>query len=338
MKRIVGACIAAALLLAATFAPAAPWPARWQRSIRRFLMRAELRLAALRGQQPRQVSITGKLLGHGAQVEALKGARITAVESTSGYSALSDIEGRFVLPHLMWYPGASYNLSVNADAYHSKLFKITTASDCPAEDILDIGVLRFDDGYEAGEATQIRLLEYDDSNNGYYEDVFARLTKSLASDERKIETVNKFVATKLNYDERAASFKSPRQILERGSCFCSNLALAMAAITQAGGYPTRTIHLSDTPQYLNTHVVVEVYYGEQWHLYDPTYGVSFANRLGAVASYRELRLDADLVSIAAFSSLKPETVRSILSWMPDTYRAGFHQIYQVHKSESCRSE
>ena len=115
MKRVVGGFIAAALLMTAIFAPGTPWSARWRRTVRRFLMRAELRMAALRGQQPRQVSITGKLIGHGAQVEALKGARIAAVESTSGYAALSDVDGTFVLPHLMWYPGASYNLSVNAE-------------------------------------------------------------------------------------------------------------------------------------------------------------------------------------------------------------------------------
>jgi hypothetical protein len=280
--------------------------------------------------------MTGKLTGYGAQVEALRGARVIAAESTSGYSALSDDECRFVLPHLTWYPGASYNLIIVADAYHLKRIKVSAPPSCPYDGIVDVGELRFDDGYEVGrEDAPDRYMEYDRNNGDYYTGLFTRLTANLETDERAIDAISKYVATRLNYEEHALEFKSPRQILERGSCYCSNLALAMAAITAAGDYPTRTVHLSDSPEHQHTHVVVEVYYGDQWHLYDPTYGVFFLNGESAVASYKELRLDPSLVTARAFPGFKPETTESILAWMPKTYRAGFHQIYQVSKSEIC---
>ena len=290
----------------------------------------------MRGQQPRLISLTGKLTGYGAQVEALKGARVIAAESTSGYSAMSDGECRFVLPHLTWYPGASYNLVIAADAHHLKRIRLTAPPRCPNDGMVDVGELRFDDGSEVDrEETLARPMEYDGDNGDYYAELFNRLTANIVTDERAIDAVCKYVAGKLNYEEPAREFKSPRQILERGSCYCSNLALAMAAITATGGYPTRTIHLSDSPEHQHTHVVVEVYYGDQWHLYDPTYGVFFLNRVGEVASYKELRLDPSLVTGGAFPRVNRETIESILAWMPKMYGAGFHQIYQVSNSESC---
>lgn len=336
MKRLIVVCTSTALLLAVMCAPNLPWSARFHRTLNRLLTKAETKIARWRGQQPRLVSLTGKLTGYGAQVKSLRGARVIAEESTSGYSAMSDDEGRFVLPHLTWYPGASYNLIIAADAYHLKRIRLSASLRCPNDAILDVGELRFDDGYEVDRAdTLVRPMEYDRDNGDYYAGLFTRLTANLETDERAIDAIGKYVAGKLTYEEPAREFKSPRQILERGSCYCSNLALAMAAVTAAGNYPTRTIHLSDSPEHQHTHVVVEVYYGDQWRLYDPTYGVFFLNRVGEVASYKELRLDPSLVTGSAFPGFKPETTESILAWMPKTYRAGFHQIYQVNKSEIC---
>lgn len=335
MRRVIAGCIGTTLLVALILGPNLPWSARCHRVLRRLLIRAEIQFAVWHGQQPRVVSITGKLSGYGAQVEALKGARVVALESSSGYCALTDSEGKFNLPHLMWYPGASYNLIVAADTFHLRRLKVRAPSSCP-DNVLDVGELQFDEGNEVRrEDEPVRYMEYDRDNRDYYRNLCARLTENCETDGEKIDAINKYVASKLNYGERTASFKSPREVLERGSCYCSNLALAMAAITEAAGYPTRTIHLCDSPEYQNTHVVVEAYYGDEWHAYDPTYGVFFLNQAGAVASYKELRLAPSLVTAQAFQGFRPETTESILAWMPKTYGAGFHQIYQVNKSEIC---
>ena len=337
MKRVITLLAGLTLFFALAFAPGFPWSASSFRKLNRLVSKIETRLAQLRGHQPRLISLTGRLIVNGAAGQTLMGARVIATESTSGYSAMSDSEGRFVLPHLMWYPGASYNLLISADAHHLKRLRVEVPSSCSNDSIVDVGELRIDSGYDVDhEAFLVRPMQYDVNNREYYTALFARLTQNHETDGGAVDAVSKYVSEKLNYDERQRDFKTPRQILERGSCFCSNLALAMAAITAAGSYPTRTVHLSDSPDYQNTHVVVEVYYGDQWHLYDPTYGVFFLNRHNEVASYNELRLDPNLVTRDAFARIKPETTESILAWMPKAYRAGFHQIYEVSNSETCQ--
>ena len=337
MRRVIAYCTGSAILVAVVFAPGFPWLARSPRIVNRLVAKAGTAIARWRGQQPRLISLTGRLIRHRAQIDPLRGGRVIAAESTSGYCAMSDREGRFVIPHLMWYPNASYNLIISADERYVKRIKLTVPSSYPVGNVVDVGEVRVDDEfYEIDQDDSlVRPMEYDSNGREYYAAVFDRLSAELETDERTVDAISKYVAGKYHCDEPAGEFKSPRQILERGSCYCSDLALAMAAITAAGNYPTRTIHLSDSPEHHNTHVVVEVYYGDQWHLYDPTYGVFFLNRQREVASYKELRLDASLVTRSAFEGLKAETAESILAWMPKAYRAGFHQIYQVNKREIC---
>ena len=332
MKRAIAVSVGALCLLALAFAPRLPWSARLEKNIIRLKVKAMAQLSRCQGGDPRIVTITGRLAGYGAQVEALRGARVIAAESMSGYSAMSDTNGRFSLPHLTWFPGASYNLLVVADAYHSRRLKLVSPSACPSNGIIDFGELRFEEGDEVNQKSMyVRPMKYDIANAEYYSGMFTRMTSGQPTDEGAIDAICKYVASKLNYEETTRDFHSPREVLERGSCYCSNLALAMAAITAAGNYPTRTVHLSDSPEHKYTHVVVEVYYGDHWHLYDPTYGVFFRNRNEEIASHKELRLDPGLVTLASFTTLKRDTAESVLSWMPETYGTGFHQIYEVQK-------
>ncbi|HEY7546268.1 MAG TPA: hypothetical protein VID27_15365, partial [Blastocatellia bacterium] len=64
-----------------------------------------------------------------------------------------------------------------------------------------------------------------------------------------------------------------------------------------------------------------------WHLYDPTYGVTFKNKDGRVASYREIRLDTSLVKQELFRSLDSEAVSKLFKWLPAAYGSGFHHFY-----------
>src|SRR5262249_27389323 len=127
------------------------------------------------------------------------------------------------------------------------------------------------------------------------------------------------------------------EIIESGSCYCSQLALAMAAITTAADYPTVTVHLSDTPERVATHVVVQVYYDDAWHLFDPTWGLVFRDAHGDIADYRNIRLHPALIDRSAFEGIKPETVEQIMRWMPQAYASGLHQMYAEVKSEYCPS-
>lgn len=334
IKSALAACVGLLLLSVSLFWPGLPWSARLRYAARRVVVRFDSKAAALRGQQPRPVSIYGKLVGSGAFVESLKGAQVIALESTSGYAALSDGQGRFTLPHLVWYPGASYTLLITADTYHAKHFKVRAPSAYPRDSIIDAGELRFDEGVDlSAKERPVRLLKYDAENHGYYKELFEKLTASCVTDHQVIDALCKYVATRHNPAGDPWGFKSARQIIEKGAPHCSNLAFAMAAITSAGGYMTRTVHTSDTREYTNTHVAVEVYYAEGWHLYDPTYGVAFLNESGVAASYKELRLNPSLMTTESFQRLKPEIVRAALAWMPGAYGSGLHQFYYVGESE-----
>lgn len=310
--------------------PGLPWSMRVFFNLRRVTTKTATKLSNWQGNQTKVISITGKLKGYGAMEEALKGAQVIALESTSGYASLSDQDGKFIIPHLIWYPGAQYNLVISANDFYTRLIKVSSPEQLSDTSILDFGELNFDLATETEKTSVVfRVMQYDSLNHSYYRDLFDKLTINATSDEEKISRINTYVATKLNYNEPAKSFPTPKAIIERGSCYCSNLAIAMAAITASANYPTRTVHLSDTTNYLNTHVTVEVYYQEKWHLYDPTYGIFFFNTQGIVASYRELRLNPSLIQLEPFQQLDPKLVQDILKWMPAAFNSGFHQLYLV---------
>ena len=300
---------------------------------RRTTHKAEVIVAKCLGRQPRAVAISGRLIGTGAFKEALKGAQVTAVESTSGYDATTDSDGRFVLPHLIWFAGATYTIVVTADIHNVRRVIANAPETCPTNGVIEIGDLSFDEETEiAFEESPIRHIRHDGLNANYYKAVFERVTANNETHYERITAVCKYVASRHNPLENAWSFRSARQILERGAPHCSNLAFAMAAITCAGGYPTRTVHTSDNAQFIRTHVAVEVYYDDAWHLYDPTYGICFPNKVGGVASYRELRLTPELIDETAFRGIEESIVRAALEWMPNAYRSGIHQFYYVDES------
>lgn len=305
-------------------------PADFNYRLKRIVQKAEIKFAALRGREPRPVSIAGKLVGTGAFAEALRGAEVVAVESTSGYAANADGQGQFLLPHLIWFPGATYTIVITADVHNVRRADVTAPATYPTSGIIDIGELVFDEEREIPFLeSPIRHVKHDAMNGNYYKELFERLTRTTQGHDNRIDAVCKYVATRHNPVENAWSFRSARQILERGAPHCSNLAFAMAAITAAGGYPTRTVHTSDNPQFVRTHVSVEVYYDDAWHLYDPTYGISFTNKTGSVASYKELMLAPELINRAAFSGIDRAVVEAALEWMPNAYGSGLHQFYYV---------
>ncbi|MCI0489038.1 MAG: carboxypeptidase-like regulatory domain-containing protein [Blastocatellia bacterium] len=336
IKRLIVGCIGVTLFLAALFWPGLPWSAHVRYTFRRIAFKIETKIAAWRNDQPRPVTLSGKVSGRGAFVQALKGAQVVALESASGYAAMTDGQGRFLLPHLMWYPGATYNLVITAGSYPARRLQVSAPLYYPTGGTVDLGELNFEEGrsMEQKERPAPRLT-YDTENDYYYRDLFNRLTMNLGTHHQKIDAINKYIAGRHNPEEDAWSFKSARQIIERGAPHCSNLAFALAIVAAAGGYPARTVHTSDTAEYLHTHVAVEVYYDDAWHLYDPTYGVFFLNEEGRVASYEELRLNTDLVTPEAFQGFNPKVIRSILEWMPEALASGFHQIYEVEKDSLC---
>ncbi len=291
--------------------------------LKRISAKAEMTLSKWNNREPRLISIVGE--------SGLPGAQVQVLDSRSGWAALCDSEGRFVLPGVTWYSGATYDLIFSTGDQKGRSVRISVPCEPPAEAIIDIGRINPELGYEVDlydlpGISSVTYEGYDFRNRDYYRELFDRLTEGKISDEERIDAVNRYIAEKLNYRETAWELGSPRRILERGSQYCGHLGTAMAAVL-AVAYPTRVIHLSDREAVPNTHAVVEVYYRGKWHLYDPTYGVRFKSRESNVASYRDVRLDTSLIAQDLFSDFRRKYPKISLGWMQGVYGSGYHHYY-----------
>ena len=291
--------------------------------IRKLVHRALVQASALRGTPPRLLTLTGKT--------SLPGAQVQALDSLSGWATLCDREGRFRLPDVLWYAGASYELVVTADDRLGKQVKVSAPAIWPQDGVFDVGE------FDLATADEVDMVElagvnsetfegYDFQNRDYYRRLFDELTTGLKTDEERVAAINRYVATRLNYRETQWELGSPRRIIEHGSQYCGHLGAAMESIA-AVGYKIRGIHLSDRAQPPHTHAVVEVFYRGAWHLYDPTFGIHFHDRSGNVASYRALRLDPQIITPEVFADFKQKYPKIELEWMKDTYDSGYHHFY-----------
>jgi hypothetical protein len=315
-----------ALLTLALFHPSLPWSARLRHGLNKSLTRTQIKLAAWKGKEPGLARVTGKLAAGGVQIEVL--------DSPSGWAATADAEGKFILPDVMWYPGARYELIITANVYSVKHIKITAPETLSESREFDIGEFAAEDGCHINAANlpgqnSITYLNYDEGNTGYYREAFEKITAGKLTGEEKFAALNARVSKKLKYEEVGWNYDSARPILERGSRYCGHLSFAMAAIAEAGNYKSRLINLSDGA---NAHTVVEVFYDDAWHLYDPTLALYYRNSNGAVASYKELRLDPGLIKQTVSEKPAGEPDEP-LNWLSGVYASGFHHFYYFKKRE-----
>jgi hypothetical protein len=289
------------------------------------IVHAQIQISRWRGRPPRLVAIAGQVDQPGAQVQAL--------DSRSGWAAMSDREGRFVLPDVLWYPGASYDILVSTDYEHGKVARVSTSSTPPEDGLIQAGrIVPAGDSIALASEPGVNSYSrerYDSRNRDYYVDLYHKLTDGKQSDEQKVEAVNEFVGTRLNYLQTGKELVSARRVIEQGSQWCGHLAVAMATIIVTG-YPARIVHLMDASGHPNTHALVEVDYGGDWHLYDPTFGVRFLDESGRVASYRSLRLNPALVLDSAYDNYRRQyPAADSVAWMPEMYRSGYHHFFLI---------
>jgi hypothetical protein len=284
-----------------------------------------MQLSKWRGSPPRLAALAGQLDQVGAEVQAL--------DSRSGWASLSDGDGRFTLPDVLWYPGASYDILISTDFDSGQFARLYTTSELPSNGVFEAGRLN-------PVGSRVILIDqpgvnsysrepYDFKNREYYVDLYHSLTAGKESDQQKAEAVNQFIGTRLNYQETGRDLGSARRVIERGSQWCGHLAIAMATL-MVSEYRTRILNLMDGQRPPNTHVVVEVYYGGDWHLYDPTFGVRFLDQSGRVASYKTLRLNPGLVSEDAYANYRRLYPKAdSLGWMPGIYSSGYHHFFLI---------
>src|SRR2546423_1970332 len=113
------------------FFPGLPWSARSRHSLKRAITKTEIRLARWRGENPRLASMAGRINSAGAQIEAL--------DSRSGFASLTSNDGNFVLPGLMWYPGATYELVLAENETSGKLLEVSGPRQLPESGRFDVG-------------------------------------------------------------------------------------------------------------------------------------------------------------------------------------------------------
>jgi hypothetical protein len=316
--------LALSLFVLVLFFPEAPWAGRVHHLLKRIGVRAEIKLAGWRGREPRLISIAGQLNAPGLQVQAL--------DSKSGWAALAGPDGKFVLSDVMWYPGATYELVISADESRGRLIQVRAPETFPETGVLSIG------GLDLSRATEVELdslpginsitvEKLDSENRDYYKALFDELTAGYQSDDQKISALNAFVASKRNLDE-TRELSSPRRVLERGSEFCGYLSTALETLVAIGGYKTRAVQMKDNNDPPGTHVAVEVFYDGAWHLYDPTYGVTFLNKDRQIASYKDVRLDTSLISEDLFQSVRRKIRRRVVEQIQRMYATGYYHLYE----------
>ena len=323
-KRIFIILLGLSILLFALFFPSFPWSARSRHTAKKMMVSIEMRWASWRGHTPGLVSIAGKANAPGLEVQAL--------DSHSGWASITDSESKFVIPDLVWYPGAIYELVVSDNDNKGKLIEVIAPERLPDDGVFHIGELDLNQGRDVDldgllGINSVTYRDYDSANGPYYKELFDKLTAGKLSDEDRITAVNDYMRTKLNYDETQWELGSPRRVLEGGSRYCGHLSEAMATLLAAGDYRVRTLDISDGNSPPITHVIVEVFYGGGWHLYDPTYGVKFLRENGSVESYRGARLDTSIINESLFAPFKPTKRKEIVALLAGAYRSGFHHFY-----------
>lgn len=316
------------VILFAMFLPGTPWSERVRHTLKKATFKTEMRLAKWRGIEARLISISGHLDRPGIEVQAL--------DSRSGWAAMSGPDGSFVLPDVMWYPSASYELVFCAAGEGPcELLGARAPQTFPDNGIFSVGSPEPAKGRKVNIATipganAATTEKFDNANLDYYNDLFAKLTAGKESDDLKISAINDFVASKLNYNETQWELGTPRRVLDRGSQYCGHLCTAMETLLTVGGYQARAVHMSDGNTPPGTHAVVEVFYDGGWHLYDPTFGIKFFKD-GNVASYRDLRLNPSMVSVDIFQRFDPETRRRFAALLTGVYSSGFHHYFYINK-------
>lgn len=206
LKRLLLLLISAGLLVTLSIHPSLPWSIQSRHALNKLAVRIQMRLARWRGHPPNLASIAGRVPVKGAQVEAL--------DSISGWATLADSDGRFVLPDVVWYPGATYDFIVTADALNVRHWKIAATDRYPEAGIMNVGDLHLEDGCQIDltgipGVNSVSYRNYDAGNSYRYAQLFDQLTAGKQSDEEKLESVSDYVSSKLDYEQTAWGCDEP---------------------------------------------------------------------------------------------------------------------------------
>lgn len=335
VRRVLAATLCIALLLAALLWPGLPWSARCRHALKKLAVKADMKVSAWQGEPSKIISLTGRVFIKQPNKEYIKGAEVEALDSVSGWAALTDSDGKFFLPDVIWYPRAKYTLILTVSPYQVRQIEATAPADYPETGSLNLGELDFDracqiDSTEVQGSNSNHFIEYDKSNDDYYRALFEELTAGKESDEEKLDAIARYISGRRTDDAIEVNHLSPRQTIGRGSPK-RGLALALATIAAAGNYRVRLIDLIDNPIQPTAHMVAEIYYDDGWHLYDPLLGRAFSNIAAQAASYKDIRLDTSLIGSDAGMQSLIQALGYGQNSMTDIYCSGIHHYYYLER-------
>lgn len=130
-------------------------------------------------------------------------------------------------------------------------------------------------------------------------ELYSFAQRFLSTDERTtVRNVLDFtsgIALNYNVDFRDMLFGgTEKQILERGTDWCADMARVGAVLLQCLGIPCRIVHLADLSKAYYGHVVGEAYYEGHWGAVDFIYGYQFLS--GRPASAYDIMHDPSILA------------------------------------------
>lgn len=120
-------------------------------------------------------------------------------------------------------------------------------------------------------------------------DIFPEDSAGKHDDEEKAIEILRFVALKLLLKNNTGNAV---KILKQGYAICGGRVVVFEALANQVGIPTRKVNIFGIVGQ-GGHSLIEAYWGQKWHVLDPSFGVFFYSRTsydkqGEIASLKEL--------------------------------------------------
>ncbi len=108
------------------------------------------------------------------------------------------------------------------------------------------------------------------------------------TEEQIVIEIQRYVSTSLRLENNSGT---ATKILTEGYAICGGMNISFQALVRKAGIPAHYIGMFGV--IYQSHVLTEIYYDGQWHLYDPTYGLFFYsepeyNHAGHILSFAEV--------------------------------------------------
>lgn len=130
--------------------------------------------------------------------------------------------------------------------------------------------------------------------DGVLRDIFPKGTAGL-SDEAKAIAIMQYISSAL---ELKSNGGSTTKILKDGYAICGGMSHAFRILCRKMGIPSRYIGAFNLRPLMGSHAIAEVFYNNQWHLMDPTFGMFYYSRPaydgeGHIPSFHDIVLNPE---------------------------------------------